>query len=480
MRAKLSADKQEAIMSLKRELDDKLQQQKVDFMAKIDKLLSDAKSKAEESDAMKRQKDAEILSLQTRLKDLEAQFAGQLGGREQLVGQLSAELSSLRDIEMQQKSALSQRDAEIESLKELLNEKNNNIARLEKDLQASQAEVQRLRQELDALYKSGADLEQDLKNRLNSSQKEAESFRAEINQMGTALAAAREELKRSEKVTKLSLSKWSQHYQAIPISFQAAAKASSDADKAISQLTTERDALQKKLSDMMKTSSDSSEVAIAEINSLRKRLADREEDFKQDKASTQRLHEQAMKELRDRHKAELDSLSAGRQSLTEELDNQKKLFDKEMKVQKDSFEEKIESLIKNHEKQLDELNGQQAEQAEKLKGSISGLESQLQAVSEQAETDKANLRGEVSKLDAKSKALQKELDAKKLENERASSVTTGLKNQVESLREELQASQKAFREKMDMSQAKLEADWQAKLVNNLFSFDHYYRNLNRC
>lgn len=63
----------------------------------------------------------------------------------------------------------------------------------------SQGEVVRLQRELDALYKSGADLEQDLKNKLNSSQKEAESFRAEINQMGTALAAAREDLKRAEK-----------------------------------------------------------------------------------------------------------------------------------------------------------------------------------------------------------------------------------------------------------------------------------------
>jgi DNA-binding transcriptional regulator YiaG len=39
-----------------------------------------------------------------------------------------------------------------------------------------------------------------------------------------------------------------------------------------------------------------------------------------------------------------------------------------------------------------------------------------------------------------------------------------LKNQVESLREELKASQKAFRDRMDMSQAKLEAEWQARLV----------------
>ena len=54
-----------------------------------------------------------------------------------------------------------------------------------------------------------------------------------------------------------------------------------------------------------------------------------------------------------------------------------------------------------------------------------------------------------------------------MENERAGAVTTGLKNQIESLREELQASQKAFRDKMDTSQAKLESEWQAKLVHSI-------------
>jgi len=57
----------------------------------------------------------------------------------------------------------------------------------------------------------------------------------------------------------------------------------------------------------------------------------------------------------------------------------------------------------------------------------------------------------------------KELEAKKKDSERVESVCNGLKNQVESLREELKATQKAYREKMDLSVAKVEADWQAKL-----------------
>ena len=47
----------------------------------------------------------------------------------------------------------------------------------------------------------------------------------------------------------------------------------------------------------------------------------------------------------------------------------------------------------------------------------------------------------------KVKSLRLELDAKKKEGEGAQGVIAGLKSQIESLREELKASQKAFRAK---------------------------------
>ena len=43
------------------------------------------------------------------------------------------------------------------------------------------------------------------------------------------------------------------------------------------------------------------------------------------------------------------------------------------------------------------------------------------------------------------------------------SVCNGLKTQVESLREELKATQKAFRDKMDGSLAKLDGEWAGKM-----------------
>ena len=55
------------------------------------------------------------------------------------------------------------------------------------------------------------------------------------------------------------------------------------------------------------------------------------------------------------------------------------------------------------------------------------------------------------------------MDSKKKETERVESVCNGLKTQVESLREELKATQKAFRDKMDLSLAKLDGEWTEKM-----------------
>jgi hypothetical protein len=84
-------------------------------------------------------------------------------------------------------------------------------------------------------------------------------------------------------------------------------------------------------------------------------------------------------------------------------------------------------------------------------------------LSDAGSEERNQLKAEMTKLESKAKAIKAELEAKKKENERAESVQTGLKNQIEALREELKASQKAYRDKMDMGLAKLEEEWQAKL-----------------
>ena len=70
----------------------------------------------------------------------------------------------------------------------------------------------------------------------------------------------------------------------------------------------------------------------------------------------------------------------------------------------------------------------------------------------------------MNKLESRCTSLQQDLEAKRKESERAEGICNGLKTQVENLREELKATQKAYQDKMEMSLAKLEAEWQAKML----------------
>jgi hypothetical protein len=55
----------------------------------------------------------------------------------------------------------------------------------------------------------------------------------------------------------------------------------------------------------------------------------------------------------------------------------------ELRVQSEEFEPRMDALMKSHKKQLDEMSGNQSEEAERFKSSISGLEQQLQSLSAQ-------------------------------------------------------------------------------------------------
>ena len=71
----------------------------------------------------------------------------------------------------------------------------------------------------------------------------------------------------------------------------------------------------------------------------------------------------------------------------------------------------------------------------------------------------------MTRLETKYSALQKDLELKKKESERADSVCSSLKNQVETLRDELKATQKAYQEKMEILTKKLEREFSDKMIS---------------
>ena len=86
-----------------------------------------------------------------------------------------------------------------------------------------------------------------------------------------------------------------------------------------------------------------------------------------------------------------------------------------------------------------------------MKVLIAQLESEIANLSENADSEKASLQKDYQKVQEKYKSLKVEFEAKRRDGELAQGTISGLKNQIDDLREELKSTQKAYKEKMDMS-----------------------------
>jgi chromosome segregation ATPase len=85
------------------------------------------------------------------------------------------------------------------TIRAMLGEKNAKIVVLEDQLAEASKVTQKLTAEVETARMNGASNLNELTAKLSASQREAESFRSEINQIAAALATVRDELKRAEK-----------------------------------------------------------------------------------------------------------------------------------------------------------------------------------------------------------------------------------------------------------------------------------------
>lgn len=442
IRAQMSAEKQEALMALRRENEEKLQQQRDELTGKLEKCLAELKLKMEECERLRREKDDLAAELSRQIQDMQKSLGDQLGGSEQKAAALAMELSDLKEKARQLSAQVKERDEEIARLQQLLSDKNMQLSKLESKVESVEKEVSRLTAELQKAQQSGSALENSLRAQLQTTEKERDSLRNEMNQMGTTVASLREDIKKAEK---------------------NAAKASADYEKQIAALNAEKERLTKLMAESANSSAAANDKAAAELANLRKRLADREEEIKRQVAEMEENSRKATESLKSQHKAEIDALNQARQALLESSTSKQAQLMADMEAMQEANTARIAKLVAEHGNALDQARTNHKADVDSLQEKISSLEAQLQAISDAADGAQGALKAEVSKLESKAKALQKELDAKKKEGERAEGVCQSLKNQVESLREELKATQKAYRDKMDQGLAQLEADWQAKL-----------------
>lgn len=375
------------------------------------------------------------MSLQQSLND-------QLGGQEVLVQSLSDDLKSSQQHISALQAKVIQRDEEIAAMKTILNEKNSLLVQIENKLLTSEKEINRLKLELENIQKSGAMNADELMQKLNIAQKESESYRAEINQMGATLATVRDELRKAEK---------------------NAQKAAQDTVKTIEGLNNDKEMLQNKIQELRQQLTNISTEAGSELESLKQNHGQQIDNMKKAHMKALEESQQLLVRIKENQRLENESALATKQALVASLEKKEEEWKEEVTTLKAQYAIDLATMEQQHRISMEETCAKHEIETQNLKSCVSAVEAQLQNISEQADIERNALKNDITKWEGKAKNLQKELENRKKESERAESVTNGLKNQVESLREELKASQKAFRDKMDMSQAKLEAEWQGKL-----------------
>lgn len=438
IRAQMGGDKQEALMSVRRELEQKLQQQQEESASKLDKLNEEMSGKTTLCDSLGAHKE----ELTRRLAEAEARMGQEVGGAQRELNSLRDFLASAQEENKVLSARIEEREEQIARLERILKDKGAALAAADKGWNDAKAEVKRLEEALARANQSGASAESELKNKLIVAERDASSLRNEVNNMAATLAQLREEVKTGEK---------------------NATKAAADAQKSIAVVGKERDAFQKQLDDAKKAAASLGDKATSEATSLRRKMEEQEADFRRVREGLEEAQKAALEAQRSKHSGELDAAKTGQQQVRDQAAVREGRLVAEMEALRAEGEGRVKAMGEAHKKSVEEIQAKHKAELDELRRTKTELESQMAALSAQTDGERGTLRGEVSKLEGRCTSLQQDLEAKKKEGERAEGVSNGLKAQVEALREELKATQKAYQDKMDMATAKLEADWRGRL-----------------
>lgn len=423
-RAKLSAEKQELQLALRHEAE----QQRVEFTQRLDRITTELQSRSEALSALQQQSDCTIRDLRQEIQSLRQ-------GQEMAQQEAGGELRVLR-------ASLLQREEERDALQALLSDKSAALAKLETDLTRALRNVVEKEEALKMAEVGHATQLSDLQQQLARSRRETDSSREEINQIALQLQNARDELKRVQRSVET-------------------------AEHRAADLSNELNTLRRQYRELELQVENRGQEASSQLADLRKLMQQQDEHHVAVLREKESEYNKSMEEVRNRHEAALRQLQASNQAEINILQEQMKVIMKEADRERLEAEVRMKDLQMELEAKLESNIRLREQEVSALQAGITDLEAQLQTLRKQQEDETLQLRSEVSRVEAKYKAVLKELDAKKKESERAESLTNGLKNQVESLREELKASQKAFREKLDMSSARLDQEWAARLEKEL-------------
>lgn len=450
IRAQLNGDKQESLMTMKREYEEKLQLQRDDWINKLDKAIGDIKNKTIENDRIRNDYELSTADLNSKIALLREQLNNSSNGHERNMQMLLEELSDLKANKIDLTNKLSEANDEIVRLNTLISSKTSELMSLEQKISSLLAEVTALKGDLDNKSKTGSALESDLKARLATAEREATSLRNEINTIAMQLNSTREDFKKSEKNAALKCDEF---------------------EKLSTQTKSEIARLNKALQDALSANGQANDKSSSDLANLNKKFLLRESELKAELSSLEDKLKKSNELMKDRHATEINNLKS---QLKETIDaNNLKISQLQTERDKLVVSHKVElgEAKSAHRVAMDAQVDKHNVELSVLRQSIDSLEQQMQSISDIADSEKTQLKTEKSALESKNKALMKDLDSRKKEFEKSESVSNSLKTQIEALREELKATQKAFRDKMDASMGKLEEEWQTKLDATIAEYE---------
>lgn len=442
LRAQLNGEKQEALLQLKREFEERIQKLKDDASTNLENALGELKRRGDEMSVLRQEKDKVIQELQESIEQLNAAITS-------LSQDSSSKTQELLD-------SLRQAQEEVAGLRAAADTRAVEIAALQVDVEKKQDENDELSLQMSQVEQEVARLNGLLAAATSSKDAAAADAGTKLNSLQAELAALKTKNTEQEKTIK--------DLKDELVKLKAASKAAAEkAEKEIDALKAENKKLAQQLKDVSASGSKATDQAKEELARLRKQLEDREKSFAAEKKEQDETHRKATTSLNDKHTSEMLAAAAAAKEAAEQL-----------KRKEQTWRESIDELRREytHEKaaveavqagKIAELTQAHEEVVSKMKVTIKGLEQQISELIAQADKDKGGLSAEMSKLDTKVKNLQKDIEKRKKESEKIESVCSSLKNQVESLREELKQVQVAHVEKLAQVKLKLDAEWTKKL-----------------
>ena len=416
LRAFLNGEKQEQLLNMKREYEEKIIKLKEDSSNQLENALNEIKKRSEEINNLRKEKDQVIMDLQTKITQLNNQITNLSQDSSKQNQEMITTISNLQNELKQLNDQIIQLKKDLDMRQGLLDAKQDEYDSLSGQMTCLEVEIQRLNNLLSNNSNLKDSLEAELNKKLNAAQAELVTTKQKVNDITNTLKVTQTDLDNQKKETIVLKTKY---------------------EKEIEELRVENKKLLSQLKDSSNSSNQLLEKAKEEINILKQNILQKENDFIKEKQEIENINQKNRNSLTDLHRTEVLQLQNAEKSLKESHLQQESIWNDTILKMKKEFEIQLSNAEHAHTTKLEEMVKVHDEIVNKLKAQLKLLETQLTDTTANSDIEKTNLKNDYNKLNTKYSAMQLDLEKRKKDNEKNESIQNSLKNQIEQLREEL-------------------------------------------